>query len=125
MDVRADQDPRDDVADDDGQADPGGDRCAHEADRGDDAHIEHDRRRLNHAFAGPGRKPVRASPLASGARESSVPSRKAASRLSLQIAAVNAACQRLVADCTGIPERALSEARMLGTQWRTTGTPYQ
>src|SRR5688572_3076034 len=128
MDVRANQDSCDGVADDDGQADPGGDCGADETDRGDDAHIEHDRRRLNHALAGPGRGPVRASPLASGARESSVPSRKDASRLSLQIAAVNAECPRGVVDCMGIPEESLSDrvVREGGAQGarRSTGHGY-
>src|SRR5256885_1930636 len=72
MDVGADQDSRDDVADDDRDPDPGCERGSDEADAGDDADIEHDGRCLNHAERFPG---GRARSLAIFAREPRFPSR--------------------------------------------------
>src|SRR2546421_4607738 len=72
MDVRSDQDSRDDVADDDRDPDPGCERGSDEADAGDDANIEHDGRCLNHVARFPER---RARSLAIFAREPRFPSR--------------------------------------------------
>src|SRR2546428_2162700 len=75
VDVWADQHARDDVADDDWDSGPRGERGSDETHGGDDAHVEHDRRRLNHVPTHPRRGFARARALTLSAGEPSFPSR--------------------------------------------------
>src|SRR5437016_9233982 len=87
MDVGADQDSRDDVADDDRDPHAGCERGSDEADAGDHADIEHDGGCLNHVARFPGGP----SAVARDLRErTEVPIPMAASNLFLQKAVVNA-----------------------------------
>ena len=89
VDVRANQHARDDVADDDRHPDPGGDGGPQEADRRNDAHVEHDRRRVNHGDAHPGRDALRVRALTLSTREPRVPSHAC-----IAGRATNKSCQR-------------------------------
>src|SRR5881409_889441 len=75
VDVGADQHTRDDVADDDWHTRAGCEGGSDETHRGDDAHVEHDRGRLNHARTHPGGCVAGARALTLSVGEPSFPSR--------------------------------------------------
>src|SRR5712692_11701433 len=81
VDIRADHHARDDVSDDDWHSRPRGEGGSDETHGCDDAHVEHDGRRLNHVRTHPGRGVPRARALTLSAGESSIPSRP---RIALQ-----------------------------------------